>query len=115
MSSKRIVHKDYQTGISTLETYDDFGRQFFTSSQSEIDFTIHQSLSIHPEDPHSAKNDIHLCVDMGREGWQTSLEARYVMTCDAGHFYIKAHWQACHDKEVIFEKSFDEVIKRHFM
>ncbi|PFG45438.1 hypothetical protein ATG66_3724 [Vibrio sp. ES.051] len=113
--SQRVVHRDYQTGITTLETYDDFGCQYFNSSQSEIDFDIHQFLSIHPEDPHSAKNDIRLRVDMGRDGWRTGIEAQYVMTCDQENFYIHAHWTAKHDDEVIFEKSFDETIERNFM
>lgn len=114
-NSQRVVHRDYKTGITTLETYDDFGCQYFNSSQSEIDFDVHQFLSIHPEDPHSAKNDIRLRVDMGRDGWRTGIEAQYVMTCDANNFYIKAQWTAKHDDEVIFEKVFDETIERNFM
>lgn len=114
-NSQRTVCRDYKTGITTLETYDDFGCQYFNSSKSEIDFNIHQFLSIHPEDPLSAKNDIRLRVDMGREGWRTSIKAQYIMTCDANNFYIKAHWTASHKGEVIFEKTFDETIKRNFM
>ncbi len=52
---------------------------------------------------------------MGRDGWRTGIEAQYVMTCDGGNFYIKARWTAKHDDEVIFEKAFDETIKRNFM
>lgn len=113
--SKRIVHRDYKTGITTLETYEDFGRQLFHSCQSEIDFTITQALSIDANDPLSAKNNIQLSVDMGREGWQTGIQAEYTMTCDKNNFYVTAQWQALHDGEVIFEKQFDETIKRHFM
>lgn len=113
--SKRIVHKDYKTNITTLETLEDFGRQYFESSDSEIDFTIEQQFSIDPNDPLSAKNDIQLVVDMGRDGWHTGLEAHYVMTCDKHNFYITAKWQALHEGDVIFEKQFDETIKRDFM
>lgn len=114
-SSSRVVSRDYKTGITTLDTYEDFGSQFYDSSQSAIDFKVRQSLSIHPNDPHSAKNIIHLSVDMGREGWQTSIEASYEMTCDANQFYVNASWQASYEDEVIFEKTFDEIIKRNFM
>lgn len=113
--SKRVVHRDYKTGTHILETYEDFGRQRFASCASEIDFIIEQAMSIHPQDPLSAKNAIHLCVDMGREGWRTGIEADYEMTCDASHFYIKAHWTARVEDKVIFEKSFDETIKRNYM
>lgn len=113
--SLRIVHRDYKTGITTLETFDDFGCQYFDSSQSEIDFDVHQKLSIHPQDPLSAKNDLRLRVEMGREGWRTGIEAHYVMTCDAENFYIQAQWVAKHEDDVIFEKCFDETIARYFM
>lgn len=113
--SQRVVRRDYKTGVTTLETFDDFGCQYFHSSQSEIDFDIHQLLSVHPEDPLSAKNDLLLRVDMGRDGWRTGIEAHYVMTCDANNFYIKAQWTAKHEDEVVFEKSFDETIERYFM
>ena len=113
--SERIVHRDYRSGITTLETYDDFGRQYFNSADCEIAFDVHQKLSIHPQDPHSAKNDIRLKVAMGRDGWRTGLDGHYVMTCDGDNFYIKARWQALVDGEVIFEKAFDETLPRHFM
>ncbi len=113
--SKRIVHRDYKTGLVTLETMEDFGRQFFESSQSDIDFTIHQQFQIHPNDPLSAKNDIQLKVDMGRDGWRTGIECEYSMHCDHDHFYINARWKALHDNEVIFEKPFKQTIKRNFM
>ena len=113
--SKRVTHRDYKTGVVTLETMEDFGRQFYESSQSEIDFIIHQELSIHPDDPLSAKNDIRLKVDMGREGWWTGIECHYEMICDHDYFYITANWKAFYDNDVVFEKQFTETIKRHFM
>ncbi len=114
-NSQRVVEKDYKTGVTTLKTLDDFGQQFYTSAQSEIDFAIEQSLSIHPQDPLSAKNEIHLKVEQGHDNWRTGIEARYTMTCDAEHFYIQAQWKASCDGNTIFEKGFDEVIKRNFM
>lgn len=113
--SSRIIHKDYKTGITTLETFDDFGCQYFNSSQSEIEFTSHQLLSIHQEDPLTARNEIQLKVNMGRDGWRTGLDAHYIMTCDSDNFYIKAKWVTLHDDKPIFTRNFDETIKRNFM
>ncbi|BDM63427.1 peptidase S15 [Shewanella sp. NFH-SH190041] len=114
-NSERIIKKDHKTGITTLETYDDFGCQFFNSSQSEVQFDIHQFLSIHPQDPYSAKNDITLHVEMGRDGWRTGLNANYIMTCDHNNFYINAYWVTKHNNEVVFKKEFNEVIKRNYI
>lgn len=112
--SSRQVTRDYKTGIYSLQTYEDFGHQFINSAQSEIEFSIRQSLSIHPDDPLSAQNRLNLKVDMGRKGWQTGLEGNYQMTCDIDNFYIKASWKCTHEGEVVFSKDFNEVIKRNF-
>ncbi|RLQ21116.1 CocE/NonD family hydrolase [Seongchinamella sediminis] len=113
--SQRSVRRDYRSGITTLETHDDFGCQYFESSRSEVAFSVNQVLSIHTDDPLSASNELLLRVDMGREGWRTGITARYLMTCDADNFYLKAQWTARHDDKLVFERDFDETIQRHFM
>ncbi|TXR53381.1 CocE/NonD family hydrolase [Reinekea thalattae] len=115
MVSERTLHTDSETGVITLETLEDFGNDFYQSTQSECEFSIHQLRSIHPLDPLSAKNDIRFHVNMGREGWRSALKARYQMTSDADHFYISANWQAYVDGELIFTKDFTETIKRQFL
>ncbi|WP_165313543.1 CocE/NonD family hydrolase [Vibrio ziniensis] len=114
-NSQRTVYKDYKSGIWTLETVDDFGCNYYSSSNSEIDFNIKQVFSIHSNDPLSAKNEIKLHVDMGRDNWRTSISAVYTMTCDADQFYIRAKWEARTEGEIFFEKVFDETILRNFV
>lgn len=112
--SKRIVHKDYKTGITTIETQEDFGKQFYQSAQSDIQFVMDQLQSVHQSDPLSAKNEITVKVDMGRDGWRTNIKGHYVMTCDKDNFYIQIHWQAYHEGALIFNKDFSDTIKRNF-
>lgn len=111
--SQRMVHHDYKTGIVSLETRDDFGRQYFNSCDSIIDFKMDQTQSIHPDDPLSATSTLNFDLTMGREGWWTALKSHYHMSCDENYFYIKATWQAFSEDEVIFEKTFDETIVRN--
>jgi len=113
-AGKRVVHKDYKTGITTIETREDFGKQFYQSAQSDIQFVMDQQQSIHQSDPLSAKNDIKVQVDMGREGWRTTLKGHYLMTCDKDNFYIQVRWQAYHDQTLIFSKDFSDRIQRNF-
>jgi len=110
--SQRMVHQDYKTGVVTLETHDDFGRQHYNSCDSEIDLKMSQWQSIHPEDPLSAESKLTFELEMGREGWWTGLKSLYHMRCDRDHFYITSTWQAFHDGELIFNKGFEETIKR---
>ncbi|WP_413693168.1 CocE/NonD family hydrolase [Psychromonas sp. KJ10-2] len=113
--SKRVVHKDYKTGITTLETREDFGCQFYESAQSDIQFIMDQQQSVHHSDPLSAKNEIKVQVDMGREGWRTTIKGHYVMTCDKENFYLQVQWQAYQDQTLIFSKYFNDTIKRNFI
>ena len=115
IESQRQVIKDYKTGITTLETLEDFGDEFYASSQSHCAFSIHQQRSIHEDDPLSAKNDIALKVNMGREGWSTALEAHYVMTCDAERFFVDAQWQVYINDKLVLSRDFQETIKRHLV
>jgi len=112
--SKRVVHKDYKTGITTLETREDFGRQFYESAQSDIQFIMDQQQSVHHRDPLSAKNDIKVKVDMGRENWRTTIKGHYVMTCDKDNYYLQVQWRAYQDQTLIFSKDFNDTIKRNF-
>jgi len=110
--SQRVVHQDYKTGLVTLETHDDFGRQYFNSCDSEIDLAMSQWQTIHSDDPLSAESKLVFDLKMGREGWWTGLKSVYHMCCDHDHFYITSTWQAFHDDELIFSKEFEETIKR---
>ena len=110
--SQRVVHHDYKSGKVCLETTDDFGRQHFDSCDTEIDLRMKQLQTIHPENPLSAESELFYELDMGREGWWTGLTAHYHMRCDYNFFYITAHWQALEDDQVVFEKQFEETIKR---
>ncbi|MGO3740595.1 MAG: CocE/NonD family hydrolase [Marinomonas foliarum] len=110
--SERVVHHDYKTGLVTLETYDDFGRQYYNSCESMIDMAMSQWQTIHPDDPLTAESKLVFDLTMGREGWWTGLKGLYHMRCDHGHFYITSTWEAFHDGELIFSKEFEETIKR---
>ncbi|MGB3599342.1 MAG: CocE/NonD family hydrolase [Marinomonas sp.] len=110
--SQRFVHHDYKTGVVTLETHDDFGRQHYNSCDTDIDMSMSQWQSIHPEDPLSAQSKITFDLTMGREGWWTGLKGDYQMRCDRENFYITSHWRAFHEGEQVFSKEFEEIIKR---
>lgn len=110
--SQRHVHHDYKTGLVTLETHDDFGKQHFHSCKTDIDMKMSQWQSIQPEDPLSAESKLALDLAMGRDGWRTSLKSEYSMRCDYQYFYVTCKWQAFHDNELVFNKTFTEKIKR---
>lgn len=110
--SQRFVKKNYKTGLVTLETHDDFGRQHLNSCDTEIDMKMSQWQNIHPDDPLSAESKLQFELQMGREGWWTSLQGEYHMQCDDKYFYVNCTWKAFRDGEQVFSKEFKENIKR---
>ena len=114
-SSKKRVVKDRKTGEVKIRTLTDYGHHWHRSCDTSIDFTIDQLLSIHPDDPQSAKSKTTLNVKMQQGETETTLKSHYEMTSSDQHYFIKAKWQALEHDHCIFEKSFDEKIRRNLI
>jgi hypothetical protein len=113
--SERTVTKDYKTNRTILETYDDFGQNYYHSSGSDIGFDIHQIFSINENEPLTASNKLILNVEMGRSDWRTALKAQYHMTCDNDYLYLKVNWNASLNDKEIFNRTFNEKIERIYI
>lgn len=111
----KSVTDDLQTGESLIETGVDYGHYYYPSCETEIDFKIDQLLNIHPSDPNAAKSTSWHHVKMQQGEIATALEGRYEMTCSDSQFFIKAQWRALVNGECIFEKQFDQKIKRSLL
>lgn len=67
-------------------------------------------LSVHPDDPGSAGQDIAATTTMGRPGWRvrTGVYTRIVCTADA--FIVQARLQAFDGDQAVFSRSWNETI-----
>ncbi|MEJ2255659.1 MAG: CocE/NonD family hydrolase [Woeseiaceae bacterium] len=113
--TRKHLEEDSETGYLNIRTRVDFGHYFYSSCETEIDFTTDQLLSIHPKEPTSAKSTSWQNVTMQQGLIRTSLESRYEMTCTENHYFIKSVWRAWEDEDCIFEKEFDHKIKRNLI
>jgi hypothetical protein len=109
------IEEDPETGCLNIRTRVDFGHYFYSSCETAIDFTTDQILSIHPNEPASAKSTSWHNVTMQQGLIRTSLESRYEMTCTENHYFIKSLWRAREDGDCFFEKEFDHKIKRNLI
>ena len=114
-SSKKSVVEDQQTGEVKIRTLTDYGQHWHRSCDTSVDFTIDQSMSIHPGDPNSAKSETTLHVKLQQGETETALNSHYEMTSSDQHYFIKATWQAWENDRCIFEKFFDEKIRRNLI
>jgi len=113
--SEKNILDDSQSTEMLIKTKIDYGRYFYKSCETDIDFITEQILSIHPEDPNSAKSVTILDVKMQQGETNTALKSRYEMTSSDDHYFVKATWQAWEKGSCIFEKNFDEKIKRNLI
>jgi putative CocE/NonD family hydrolase len=114
-NTKKSTLDDHQTGEARIGTRTDYGHYWHRSCDTGIDFTVDQVLSIHPDEANSAKSDTTLQVKMKQGETETAIEGHYEMTSSSEHYFIRATWQALEGNEVIFEKYFDEKIRRNLI
>ena len=113
-TNKRIL-EDPETGEVKIRTKTDYGHHWHESCDTEIDFTIDQVFSIHPDDPNSAKSEATHRVKMRQGKIETALQSHYEMTSSGTHYLVKATWQALEADQCIFERHFEEKIERNLI
>lgn len=110
--AKKSILVEPGTGEMKIKTETDYGKHWHRSCDTSVDFTIDQLLSIHPDKPDSAKSETKLRVKMQQGETETALQSHYVMTSSNQHYFVRATWQALEGGRCVFEKRFDEKIRR---
>ena len=110
--NQRQITTDMKTGITTLEIIDDFGAVEDQQHGMVSGSVAREWWSIHPDDPLSARGKTHWTEERSRGDWITRTEAFAEMTSDADNFYLTARMEAYENDTLIFEKDFEETIKR---
>ncbi|ANT63153.1 peptidase S15 (plasmid) [Salipiger sp. CCB-MM3] len=114
---ERHVTTDYLTGEVTYVTNGEgglFGEGVlrFDEIGTVLSHSLRRELTIHPEDPTSARYKLHQDYEMGRDGWMTRSLLDGEMTCDAETFFLKATMVVTLNGEEVFAKTWDEAIPR---
>jgi len=111
---ERRVEHDPGTGEMVLHIVDDFGetRASHGLTTGEI---AREAYRIHPDDPLSARVRIHWTETLRRDDWSVRTETRSRMWCDTEHFYLAAEIEAYEGDQLVFNKSWDEPVRRHLM
>ena len=107
----RIVEQDMASGETTVRIIDDFGKTRLEHGlvTDEIAREVYRIL---PNDPLSAKADIHWTEKLSREDWSVCTETVTSMWADRGHFYINASIKAFEGESEIYTQDWDRRIPR---
>ena len=108
----RTVATDAESGVVSLKIVDDFGRYRNTSHGLVTSSIGREEHRIHPDDPLSARMDTHWTEELARDGWSVRSETYSRMWADAKHFHLAASIEAYENGELVFEKSWQEMVRR---
>ena len=108
----RTVTQNRNTGEVVWDLSDSDG----TNRIEDIDLTFAirrgRRLSIHPEDPTTAKVELSWHRAYSRGHWQVSSACKIVMTCSADSFRLVAEMDAFEGEQRVFSRNWDETIPR---
>lgn len=118
--AQRTATFDGLTGAATYVTVGEgglFGEgvQRFDETGTVLDHTLTRRLTVHADDPLSARATIDQGYEIGRDGWRIRIETRTEMTGDAGHFRLTGTLAAYENGEKVTGRQWDERIARDLL
>jgi len=114
----RTIERTVETGENILRIMDDFGEARDQDSGLITGEIARETYHIFPDDPLSARVDIHWTETVSRAGngenggWSVRTETFSSQRADATAFYLTARIEAYEGDKRVFEKDFDETIPR---
>jgi len=115
IKQKRSVSIDPRTDAHVFEILADNGKLRFEHSQLEMGSTSLQRYSINADNPLSAKAEFEWEWEYGRgDDWNVITKTRTVMSCDQGHFFVKAQSIAWENGKEVFKRNWNKKYARDF-
>ena len=111
----RRIETDPVTGMITLLIEDDQGDIVHLSHGLCSGETLTERWDIHPDDPLSAKVVNHSEQRLSRGDWRVRTRSATEMTCTATELRMTARLTAWEGDAVVFNRDYDEVVKRRFV
>jgi len=99
---KWTFERDMVTGVVTQHQWFDEGRTTYNEHDCwTVASTHNEYMSIHPDDPSSARLDITWTEDFSRGPWQVTSRTHTVMTASPTHFRVEASLEARQGDEIV--------------
>jgi hypothetical protein len=117
---KREVHHDLLTGAMTYVT-DGEGGVFgegvlrFDEIDTVVNHAMRRELTIHPDDPLSARYRIVQSQDLKRDGWDIHVETETTFSCTRTEFVLAGRLDAFENGKRIASRNWRETVARSFL
>jgi putative CocE/NonD family hydrolase len=110
--NSRTVETNQATGEQTLKIVDDFGHYRIDDHGLEYAATGRETYKILPNEPLSAVQECHWTEQRQRGNWSVRTETFSKMTASRTHWHVTGLLQAFENEKLVFEKQWDEKVKR---
>jgi hypothetical protein len=114
-SNQRFITKDMVAGKTNLNIIDDYGKRHIKRYDLITETYCKELYSIKENDPLSATAKTFWREYLERGDWIVCTETTTYMSCDKDFFYLTANLKAFESETIIFEKNWQEKIKREFV
>jgi uncharacterized protein len=114
-SNQRFITRDVIDGTTTVKIIDDYGKRHIKRYDLITETYCEEQYSIQENDPMSATAKTFWREYLERGDWKVFTETTTLLSCDKDFFYLNAELKAFESEKVIFEKHWEEKIKRHFV
>ncbi|MDB5811310.1 MAG: Peptidase [Betaproteobacteria bacterium] len=109
----RVVQTDMGKGETMVEVKDDSGRNRYDDIDLEAQARSTERYCVRDGDPLAATAEVTWSWLFQRKDWQIRTESRTHMSCTKRDFIVKASLVAYEGDEKIFEREFEETIRRN--
>ncbi len=114
-AAQRKVERDLARGETVLTIIDDFGARRIKAHGLETGAVARETYRIQPDDPLSARAEIHWTETLGRGDWQVRTESRSVQWADLERFHIRAEIEAFEGEERVFAREWQRSVPRDLL
>ena len=114
-ANQRTLTIDQATGEQTLRIHDDFGHYRIDAHGLEYAAIGRETYRILPHDPLSAVQECHWTEQRARGDWSIRTETWSKMTATKTHWHVTGRLEAYEGDRLVFEKNWDERVKRRLL
>ena len=111
-SFRREIDYQPESGETVTRIYNDFGDNKDLKHRLRSGECVRETWTIKDDDPLSARAEIEWEQTGGRDDWHWKTQVRVNMHCDAEHFYTTATLTVYNDDTQIFDRKYEDRIKR---
>ncbi len=114
-NSHRFITHDVVANTTTTSVIDDYGKRHIKRYDLITETYCEEIYTINNDDPNSATAKTFWREYLERGDWKVFTETTTHMSCDQDYFYLTASLKAFESDKVIFEKHWQEKIKRQLV